>query len=202
LLSQALSNMSKLQTEAISQRPIPMEFLPTSIVGLYMVKPRRLNDPRGTLTKIFHAEIFAGGAPSFAIREIYFSTSRKGVVRGLHFQTAPSEQAKLIFCLKGSIFDVSVDLRRSSSTYGQHFGIELTEESALGVLVPEGCAHGMQALVDGATGVMAASAVYAPDQEGGIAWNSCGIAWPRVPTSISEKDLSQPALAEFVSPFP
>jgi dTDP-4-dehydrorhamnose 3,5-epimerase len=179
-----------------------MEFLPTSIPDLYVVRARRLSDARGAFTKIFHAGTFHSSAPGFAIHEIYFSTSRKGVVRGLHFQTAPSAQAKLVFCIKGSIFDVSVDLRRSSATYGQHFGIELTEESAVALLVPEGCAHGMQALVDGATGVMAASAVYAPNKEGGIAWNSCGIAWPCVPTSISEKDQRQPTLAEFVSPFP
>ncbi len=178
-----------------------MIFEDAPIAGVKIIRARRLADERGAFTKTFNTELTGRGAPGFEVREIYHSTSRRGVVRGLHFQTAPFAQAKIIFCLRGAVFDACVDLRRSSPTYGRSFAMELREEEGVGLLVPEGFGHGIQALTDDAVIINIASAVYSDKHEGGVAWDSCGIAWPIAPTGLSDKDRMQPPLAEFETPF-
>lgn len=178
-----------------------MIFEETPIDGVKIIRARRLGDERGAFTKTFNTDLTGAGAPGFEVREIYHSVSRRGVVRGLHFQTAPFAQAKIIFCLSGAIHDACVDLRRSSPTYGRSFGLELREEDGVGLLVPEGFAHGIQALTENAVIINIASAVYSGAHEGGVAWDSCGIDWPLEPTGVSDKDRNQPRLASFETPF-
>jgi dTDP-4-dehydrorhamnose 3,5-epimerase len=111
-------------------------------------------------------------------------------VRGLHFQQSPHEEVKLVRCIRGSIYDVLVDLRDDSPTYGRSFGAELSEANGLSLYVPSGFAHGYQALTDGATVHYLVSAFYAPDYEDGIhhADPSLGIKWPLPITAVSTRD--------------
>ncbi len=178
-----------------------MQLIETGFSGVYLVKSNLLADQRGSFLKLWQEDLFAASLPDTKIREIYTSRSQRGAVRGLHFQVPPHEHDKLIFCLHGKIFDVCVDLRRSSATYGKHFTTELTDNSGLGVLVPRGFAHGLQALTEDALIVNALSGTYVPNAERGIAWDSCGIAWPIAEPLLSEKDKAQPRLADLESPF-
>lgn len=178
-----------------------MQLVETEFSGVHLLQSKLLKDQRGSFLKLWQEDLFAAALPHTKIREIYTSRSLRGAVRGLHFQVPPHEHDKLIFCLHGKIFDVCVDLRRSSATYGKHFTVELGDEFGLGVLVPRGFAHGLQALTDGALIVNALSAEYAPSAERGIAWDSCGIHWPIADPLLSDKDKAQPRLADFKSPF-
>ena len=127
--------------------------------------------------------------------------SHKGVVRGLHLQNPPSAQSKIVFCLSGSIYDVAVDLRRKSSTYGKHFAMKLSGSKPFGLYVPEGFAHGFQSIENGTLIINACSNVYEPNAEVGIKWDSCNIEWPIKDVIVSEKDMLQPSLSEFNSEF-
>lgn len=131
------------------------------------------------------------------------SLSREvGTVRGLHFQSPPHAQAKLVRCGKGALFDVAVDIRRGSPTYGQWVGEELSFENGKQLLVPEGFLHGFITLQPDTEIIYKCSDYYAPECDGAVHWNSCGIDWKFGGTPIlSSKDAAAPALADFVSPF-
>lgn len=176
-----------------------MQLIDTEFSGVHLVRSDLLEDSRGRFLKLWHQGAFAGILPNYRIHEIYVSRSRRGAIRGLHFQIPPHAHDKLIFCLAGKIFDVCVDLRRSSGTYGKHFQTELGEGQ--GILVPQGFAHGLQALTDDTLMMNATSAEYAPEYERGVSWDSCGIAWPIANPLLSEKDKSQPPIANIDSPF-
>ena len=122
-----------------------------------------------------------------------FSHAR-GTLRGLHYQTAPYGEAKLIACTRGSVLDVIVDLRRDSPTYLKAFATELTERNRLMVYVPEGCAHGYLTLADDSEVVYPVTEFYHPEAEAGLRWNDpvVSIAWPESPRVISPKDLTWP----------
>jgi dTDP-4-dehydrorhamnose 3,5-epimerase len=125
-------------------------------------------------------------------------TADAGTVRGLHYQLPPGAEAKLIRCVDGAIFDVVVDTRTGSPTFGRWFGIELRAEDGTALYVPPGCAHGYQALTDGARALYHASTPYQPDLERGIdhADPSLAIAWPLPPVNVSAKDRDLPAFAD------
>lgn len=179
-----------------------MEFIKTPFDGLYEVHAPRLPDDRGMFRKVFHAPTLDPVTNDFCVKEVYYSVSSYGAVRGLHFQIPPSDHHKLIFCLKGKIFDACVDLRKSAATYGRHRTSEIGQGDNRGMLVPKGFAHGFQALEEGTIVVSMASGVYAPEHERGVAWDSCGIDWPCKEPIVSDKDRRQPPLAGFVSAFP
>ena len=125
-----------------------------------------------------------------------------GTLRGLHFQAPPAAQAKLIRCGRGAIFDVAVDIRRGSSTYGRWEGYELTAENGHQLYVPVGFAHGFVTLEPDSEIVYKCTDYYAPETEGAVRWDSCGIDWPlSVDPILSDKDAIAPALADFDSPF-
>lgn len=132
-------------------------------------------------------------------------SKRTGTLRGLHFQTPPAEQAKLISVLRGRIFDVAVDVRRNSPTFGKHVSAELSAESGLQLYIPAGFAHGFLTLENDVMVNYKVSELYAPAHEGGIRWNDpdVGVAWPIEPNAItlSEKDRRFPLLKDFDSPF-
>lgn len=178
-----------------------MHIEPTDIPGCFVVQARVIGDARGTFVKTFHAERFDELGLRTDWREEYFSSSAKGVVRGLHFQTPPAEHAKLVFCLTGAVLDVVVDLRCGSPTYGQARGVELSAQNGRGLYLPTGCAHGFVALSDEAGMYYKVTSVHAPAQDAGIAWNSIDFDWPVDDPALSDRDRRHPRLADFATPF-
>jgi dTDP-4-dehydrorhamnose 3,5-epimerase len=173
-----------------------MKFVPTPLSGVFEILSQHLSDDRGDFLKLFHAELYRSIAPQFQVREVYCSRSRRGVIRGLHYQIPPFEMDKVIFCVRGAIHDACVDLRPSSSTFGKHFVVELNEENGKGVFIPKGFAHGLQALSEDTIIINAASEIYVPTYERGVAWDSCGIKWNGDTPIVSEKDQAQPRLED------
>lgn len=171
-----------------------------------LVTTRRFGDDRGWFAETYNARSLAeqGITTHFVQDNQSFSASR-GTLRGLHFQTPPHGQAKLVRCLRGAIFDVAVDMRAGSPTYGGWDGVELTAESGDQLFVPVGFAHGFVTLTSNCEIAYKVSDYYAPQSDGGVAWNDPQIAvdWPlagRAPI-LSDKDSGLPLLANFDSPF-
>ena len=136
------------------------------------------------------------------VQENHSLSKAVGTLRGLHFQAPPAAQGKLVRCGRGAIFDVAVDIRRGSPTYGQWEGYELTAENGHQLYVPVGFAHGFVTLEPDSEIVYKCTDYYAPETEGAVRWDSCGIDWPlSVDPILSDKDVIAPALADFDSPF-
>jgi len=173
----------------------------THIEGCYEVSPLDLKDHRGRFVKPFHCDEYREVGLTFKIREEYYSVSKKDVLRGLHFQTPPKATIKAVTCVSGVIFDVVVDLRVNSPTYLKHFAIELSEEKANLLYIPEGLAHGFCTLSLEATVLYMCSEVYSQEHDTGVRWNSAGIDWPIQDPLISEKDNGLIELNQFQSPF-
>lgn len=173
------------------------------IPGVFEIRPIVRSDIRGNFVKIFHKDVFAEHGLILDFAEMYHTTSQPGVVRGLHFQTPPHDYVKLVGCVAGSVFDAVVDLRRGSPTFGQHQVFRLSQSEGNLLYLPSGIAHGfcVEAKDDPATMFYVTSAVYAPDHDGGIAWDSAGIAWPVTNPLLSDRDRALPRMADFDSPF-
>lgn len=156
-----------------------------------------MSDARGTFSKPYsHAY---GGVP-FTIRELFWSTSAKGAVRGMHFQLPPSATAKLVWVSAGEIVDVLVDIRQGPD-YGTVFQYHLSAERGAALLVPVGFAHGFQALTDGALVNYAQDREFDGAADAGINWRSMDFEWPLEPTVTSPRDDALPSLSDFESPF-
>lgn len=153
-------------------------------------------DSRGTFSKPY----MAGVGRDFEAKELYWTRSAKGTIRGLHFQLPPHEIAKLIWVSRGAVFDVLVDIRAGES-YGKLHGFTLDATSGQALYVPAGFAHGYQALEEASIVNYAVNGVFAPEHDKGVRWNSAGIDWPLEATKVSEKDRGQPLLADFETPF-
>lgn len=163
----------------------------TPMNGLALVESFPVSDDRGQFTRIFCEEESAALRPNVAWKQINLSrTYSKGAVRGLHFQYPPAAEAKLIRCLRGKIFDVAVDLRADSATRFRWYSVELTEDNNLGIFIPEGFAHGFQALCDDVQLLYMHTQVWHPHLEGSIRYNdpTLSIDWPLAVARISEKD--------------
>jgi dTDP-4-dehydrorhamnose 3,5-epimerase len=171
-----------------------------------LIHPRRHGDARGWFTETYNQETFASLGIDAAFVQDNHSLSRPAfTLRGLHFQTPPRAQDKLVRCVRGRIFDVAVDLRDGSPTYGRWTGTELSAENGCQLFIPVGFAHGFVTLEPDCEVTYKCSDTYAPDHDGGVAWDSVGIDWPIPPEAapeLSAKDQAQPALADFRSPFP
>lgn len=175
----------------------------TPLPGVLVVEPRVHRDARGAFWETYHEGRYVAAGIDARFVQTNASCSRGGTLRGLHFQAPPHAQAKLVSVLDGAIFDVAVDLRPGSPTFGAWFGMDLTAESMQQVFVPEGFAHGFVVTSETALVSYACSAVYAPEAERSIAWDDpdIGIAWPVAAPVLSEKDASAPRLADLVSTF-
>ena len=177
-----------------------MKFETTEIPGLLIVRPDCHDDPRGTFVRVHSRQEFAAQRLTESPEQCSLSYNRtRGTVRGLHFQLAPYNEAKLVVCVAGSIFDVVVDLRKSSPAFGRALGIPLSPGDDSMVYVPEGCAHGFQTLADDTTLLYMISQPYQASAARGIRWNdpALGIKWPiRDGTSLSDRDSALPLLAE------
>jgi dTDP-4-dehydrorhamnose 3,5-epimerase len=166
-----------------------------------VLQPVVRRDVRGTLVKTFLGSAFADAGLPTRFPEQFFSQSRRGVVRGLHFQAPPAPQGKLVYCVSGEVFDVVVDLRAGSATYGEHVTAVLSSENWTGLYVPVGFAHGFAALSETATLAYLATAEYEPGTDGGVRWDSAGIAWPVDSPIVSDRDAELPRLADLRTLF-
>lgn len=174
-----------------------MILVPTTVEGVVVVEPQPHADERGLFARTFCAREFeeAGLSPVVAQANLSFN-HRAGTLRGLHFQRPPAQEAKLVRCTRGRVFDVAVDLRPRSPTFLRHVGVELDAETRNALYVPEGCAHGYLTLEDACEIVYQVSEFYTPGVEGGLRWDdpALGIEWPAPIHVISEKDASWPLL--------
>lgn len=169
--------------------------------GCVEVFPRVFEDHRGVFVKTFQETLFKEQGVELEFPEWAVSRSAKGVVRGLHFQTPPMAQDKLVYCVSGAILDVAVDLRKGSPTYGQFETFPLDDQEFHGVLVPKGFGHGFVARSDRAVVSYLMSAEYSPEHDGGIRWDSLPIPWDVESPILSEKDQTLPTFDEWESPW-
>ncbi len=173
-------------------------FIKTEIEGVYIIEPTAFGDNRGYFMETYNEQDFKAAGLNYTFVQDNQSSSRKGVLRGLHFQkTYP--QAKLVRVLKGEVFDVAVDLRKGSETYGKWVGVVLSEENKRQFMVPRGFAHGFVVISATAEFAYKCDEFYHPEDEGGIMWNDpeIGVEWPDVGEIIlSEKDKKHPKLSK------
>lgn len=185
-----------------------MEVQSFDIPGPKLFVPRHIGDERGYFAETFRADIFAGHCGDFTFIQDNESLSvKEGTVRGLHFQTEPHAQGKLVRCTAGALFDVAVDIRHGSPTFGQWIGETLTPDNGRQLWVPPGFAHGFCTLVpDTVIAYKVAGSYYSAECDKGLRWNdvAIGIAWPEVadPATLSPKDQRQPGLGELPTLFP
>lgn len=175
-----------------------MEVIKTAIEGVQMIRPKRHCDERGVFVETYqHARYAAAGVTTRFVQDNYSRSLQAGTIRGLHYQAAPHAQAKLVTVLAGAIYDVAVDMRPESPTFGRHIGVELTADSATQLMVPEGCAHGFCTLVPGTIVHYKVSENYVAAAEGGIRWDdpALAITWPTMaqPPTISDRDRQWPS---------
>ena len=178
-----------------------LEIRATPIPGCFEIRSRVLDDDRGCFVKVFHVEAFAAHGFETVYTEEYYSVSRRGVIRGLHFQTPPADHVKLVYCIAGRVQDAVVDLRVGSPSFGHHALFDLDARTANMIYVPKGLAHGFCVMSDAATLVYKVSAVYSARHDAGVLWSSAGIPWAVTNPVLSERDRGHPPLERFVSPF-
>ena len=168
-----------------------------------LIKPSRHSDHRGFFSETYSRRLYAEmGIDVEFVQENHSLSGAVGTLRGLHFQAPPHPQAKLVRCVRGMIFDVAVDIRRNSPTFGQWESHKLTAENGHQLYVPVGFAHGFVTLEPDSEIVYKCTDYYAPETEGAVHWSSCGIDWPlTVDPILSDKDGIAPAFTNFVSPF-
>jgi dTDP-4-dehydrorhamnose 3,5-epimerase len=172
-----------------------MIFRKTGISGAWVVEPERLEDERGFFARTWDPEEFAERGLNPKLAQCSLSYNRTGgTIRGLHYQAVPYEEAKLVRCTAGAIFDVAVDLRPDSSTFRDWFGVELSARNRLALYVPEGCAHGFLTLDDDSEVHYQISERYVPEAASGVRWNdpTFAIVWPGEVVMINERDRSYP----------
>ena len=182
-----------------------MEVIKTDIEGVVIIEPRIFKDARGYFFESFSAKEFQEKVCQTTFVQDNESFSSYGVVRGLHFQKPPYTQSKLVRVIKGAVLDVAVDLRKGSPTYGKHVAVELTGENHRQLFIPKGFAHGFSVLSDEVLFQYKCDNFYAPQSEGGSAWNdpALQIDW-RIPADkilLSEKDTNHPLLEDYNTDF-
>ncbi|WP_244613344.1 dTDP-4-dehydrorhamnose 3,5-epimerase family protein [Methylosinus sp. Ce-a6] len=150
--------------------------------------------------KTFHAETFAQLGVDFEVREEFYTTSCKGVLRGMHFQIPPHHHDKLVCCMRGRVLDVLLDLRAGAG-YGASAAVELSGDNCYEIYVPKGVAHGFLSLADDTLMLYKTSTIHAPSADRGIRWNSFGFDWGVDDPIVSRRDAEHPSLTDFVSPF-
>jgi len=179
---------------------------PLAIPGIKLLTPKRFADTRGVFFESFNAQAFtAAGLQTAWVQDNQSLSLKAGTVRGLHFQKPPHAQAKLISVLAGRIFDVAVDIRKSSPTFGRFVSVELDAETGAELFVPQGFAHGFCTLAPSTLVMYKVDAHYAPEADAGIFWadEDIGIDWPvgRAQALLSPKDEKLPRLKDIATPF-
>ena len=180
-----------------------MEIHSELLPGVFVLKPPVFKDHRGDFVKTYHRPHFEKLGLNCNFTEEYFTLSRKDVLRGMHLQLPPHDYEKLIYCIRGAVLDVVIDLRKNSPTFGEARSIELSEQNRLILMIPRAFAHGFLSLSNDSLMVYKTTTVHAPSHDAGVRWDSFNFDWPlqgRTPI-ISERDMRLPALADFQSPF-
>jgi dTDP-4-dehydrorhamnose 3,5-epimerase len=183
-----------------------LETTPLAIADVKIIRPSKHGDARGFLSETYNLrELAAAGFGEPFVQDIHSLSARAGTVRGLHYQSSPFAQDKLVRVVRGRIFDVAVDIRRSSSTFGQHVTAEISAEAWNQILIPVGFAHGFVTLEPDTEVVYKVTKYYAREHDHGILWNDpdLRIDWPVAETVavVSEKDRANPRLADAVNLF-
>ncbi len=179
----------------------------TPLSGVVILTPQRFGDARGFFSESWNQQRMAAqGLEYNFVQDNHSMSAEVGTVRGLHFQAPPHAQDKLIRCGQGALFDVAVDIRKGSPTYGQGFGVELSAENGRQLLVPAGFLHGFITRQPHTEIIYKCTDYYAPDCDGAVAWDSCGVNWGHDVARdgaviLSDKDAAAPRLADFDSPF-
>jgi len=182
-----------------------MKFIETKISDLIIIEPTVFGDARGYFLESYNQNKFEEIIGKTSFVQDNESKSSKGVLRGLHFQKPPFQQAKLVRCIEGEVLDVAVDIRKNSKTYGKHISVLLSGENKRQLFVPRGFVHGFLVLSDSATFAYKVDNIYAPDHDAGIRWNDkeLNIQWGMEDSEviISEKDAELPFFSKLESPF-
>ena len=178
-----------------------MEIETTSIEGLFILRSPFLKDNRGEFRKLFHSDEFRINGLSTDFKELYYSISQKDVVRGMHFQSPPMEHDKLVYVSSGVVLDVVLDIRKHSSTYGEYYSIELSEDQQTYLYISKGLAHGFRSLRDGTIVHYAQNSCYSKENDCGIAFDSFGFNWGIENPIISQRDGTFSPFSAYNSPF-
>jgi dTDP-4-dehydrorhamnose 3,5-epimerase len=176
----------------------------TALPGVMILTPTRHGDARGFFSESWNRQRMQdAGIDIEFVQDNHSLSAKTGTLRGLHFQSPPHAQAKLVRCGKGALYDVAVDIRRGSPTYGQWVGVDLSFENGRQLLVPAGFLHGFVTRVPDTEIIYKCSDYYSPECDGAVHWDSCGIKWgiDAADILLSEKDAKAPKLEDFDSPF-
>ena len=176
-----------------------MQVTKTKLEGVLILEPKVFGDARGWFMETWSARKFEAAGLNFNfVQDNQSYSAQKGTLRGLHYQTAPFAQAKLVRCTRGKLLDVAVDIREGSETFAQWVAVELTADNKKQLLIPRGFAHGFITLTDDVEIQYKADAFYAPNCDGNIRWNDAeiNIDWPFAPTILADKDAKAPTLRE------
>jgi len=176
-----------------------MKFVPTPIPGAYVIELERIEDDRGFFARSWCADEFVARGLSGQVSQCSVSgNSRRGTLRGLHYQAQPHAETKLVRCTRGVIYDVVVDLRRDSPTFSKWTGIELSGRNGLALYIPASCAHGFVTLADESDVLYMISDPYVPQAARGVRWDDedIGIKWPLEPLVLSPRDAALPRLRD------
>ena len=179
---------------------MPFEFKRLEIPDVILIKPKVFEDERGFFMETYKKLDFEKAGIKGDFVQDNHSKSKYGVLRGLHFQKGPYAQAKIVRCIRGVIYDVAVDLRKNSPTFGEYVGVLLSEYNKYMLYTPRGFAHGFVVLSDVGEVVYKVDNIYAPDYEGGLIWNDpdVNIQWPIEDPIVSPKDQKWPTLKELI----
>ena len=178
-----------------------MRIVATEIPGVMELLAEPRPDARGFTLKTFEENVFAQAGLPIRFAEALHTYSKRGVIRGMHFQTPPSIQGKAVYCVHGGVFDVVLDLRFGSPSYLRFITRELSRQAGNGLYVPEGCAHGFCVLGDEAVVAYLLTTSFVAGNDAGVLWNSFGVEWPVTGPNLSDRDQVLIPLADFVSPF-
>ncbi|AXC51285.1 dTDP-4-dehydrorhamnose 3,5-epimerase [Paracoccus suum] len=180
-----------------------MQIEETALSGVLVLTPARFGDHRGFFSESWNRRTLeeAGVALPEFVQDNHSTSAKAGTLRGLHYQAPPHEQGKLVRCGRGALYDVAVDARRGSPSYGQWFGTELSFDNGRQLWVPPGFLHGFVTLQDDTEVVYKCTGYYDRQADGAVRWNSLGIDWGITTPILSDKDAAAPAFADWSSPF-
>jgi dTDP-4-dehydrorhamnose 3,5-epimerase len=180
-----------------------MKIEKTDIEGLLIIHPKIFKDGRGYFYESWNAKVFRDAGIDEEFVQDNQSLSQKGVLRGLHFQSPPHAQAKLVRVISGAVLDIAVDIRKDSPTYGKHVAIELNEENKIMFFIPRGFAHGFATLTDNTLFSYKVAGYYNKESDNTILWNDSDlkIDWKISEPILSEKDLNGKKFGDFITPF-
>lgn len=181
-----------------------MKLIETKLAGVYIAEPKVFGDARGYFMESWSKRAFVqAGLDYDFVQDNHSYSAQRGTLRGIHFQRGDRAQAKLVRCVRGAVLDVAVDLRKSSPTYAQWVGVELSAENRRQLLIPRGFGHAFLTLTDDVEFLYKADNPYAPEADGGILWNDpeIGVEWGISAPILSEKDRKNPLLSDAVTGF-